>query len=432
MISFPFLSLLLGAAILLIGNGLQGVLIPVRASLENFSTGTIGLIATAYSVGFVFSCYLTPHIVKRVGHIRTFAVLAAIAASVVLCLVLLVAPLLWIGLRVVSGFCLAGLFMVVESWLNEQSTNINRGRIFSVYMIINLSAVTAGQMLLPTADPGNFTLFAVTCIAITLALVPIGLSKSAAPAPLKQVRLRVGYLYSVSPVGVLGSFFVGAANGAYLGLGPLYAQAAGLSITGIALFMSAAMLGGAIAQFPLGKLSDHLDRRWVITAVCMAASVVGTALAAAGGLPEMPLEMLQNLTPAVLIGVAGIFGCFTFTLYSLCVAHTNDHVNAEEFVEASGGLLLTYGVGASIGPLLAAWVMQTLAVGGLFAFTAVVHLLFGFFTLYRIARRARVSEEERAPFVQSSSNRTTPAIAALDPRAFEDASPPPEQEPAKA
>ncbi|MEZ5583034.1 MAG: MFS transporter [Candidatus Competibacteraceae bacterium] len=418
MSSFPFIALLLGAAILLTGNGLQGVLIPVRAGLEGFSTGVIGLIATTYSVGFVFSCYLTPHIVKRVGHIRSFAVLAAIAASVVLVLVLFVDPLVWIGLRIVSGFCLAGLFMVIESWLNEQSTNVNRGRVFAVYMVINLTAVTTGQLLLSTADPRGFTLFAVTCIAITLALVPTGLSKSAAPAPLEQVRLRVGYLYSVSPVGVLGSLFVGAANGAYLGLGPLYAQAAGLSITGIALFMSATMLGGAIAQFPLGKLSDHLDRRWVIAGVCLAASVVGVALALAGGVPGVSLVMLQNLTPAVLIGLVGIFGCFSFTLYSLCVAHTNDYVSAEEFVEASGGLLLTYGVGASVGPLIAASAMQRLDVGGLFVVTAVVHLLFGLFTLYRITRRAR-APKRNAPLRASHFEPYDSAIAVLDPRAPE-------------
>ncbi|MCP5425013.1 MAG: MFS transporter [Gammaproteobacteria bacterium] len=419
MSSFPFFSLLLGAAILFTGNGLQGVLIPVRASLENFSTGIIGLIATAYSVGFVISCYWAPHIVKRVGHIRTFAVLAAIAASTVLLLVLLPNPFLWIALRVVNGFCLAGLFMVIESWLNEKSTNINRGRVFSVYMVVNLGTVTAGQLLLPTADPGGFTLFAVTCIAITLALVPVGLTKSATPAPLEQVRLRVGYLYGVSPVGVMGSFFVGAANGAYLGLGPLYAQAAGLSLSGIALFMSATMLGGAVAQFPLGKLSDRVDRRWVITGLCFAASTAGAALALAGGLIGPWPTGAWAFAPTSLIGLAGIFGCFTFTLYSLCVAHVNDHVASEEFVEASGGLLLTYGIGASIGPLVAAWAMQTFNSGGLFAFTAGVHLAFCLFTLYRITQRAPATEEERGPFVQLSANRVTPAIAALDPRAPE-------------
>jgi MFS family permease len=421
--SFPFLALLIGAAILFIGNGLQGILIPVRASLENFSTGTIGLIAAAYSSGFVISCYLTPHIVKRVGHIRSFAVLAAIAASVVLLLVLFIDPLVWIGLRIISGFSLAGLFMVIESWLNEQSTNTNRGSVFAVYMAVNLTAVTAGQMLLPTADPADFTLFAMTCIAITLALVPVGLSKSTAPVPPEQVRLRLGYLYGVSPVGVVGSFFVGATNGAFLGLSPLYAQTAGLSIIGIALFMSATMLGGAIAQFPLGKLSDQLDRRWVISGVCLAASGVGITLAWAIGFPNSPLAMMQSFTPALIIGLAGFFGCFTFTLYSLCVAHTNDHVTIEEFVEASGGLLLTYGIGASVGPPAAAWAMHTLGVGGLFVFTALVHFSFALFTLYRIMQHSRVPENERSPFVQTNSNRTTPVIAALDPRAPEPETP---------
>jgi MFS family permease len=215
----PLTALLLAVAILFLGNGLQGVLLPVRATLEAFATTSIGLIASAYSAGFMVGCLWMPYIVRRVGHIRTFAVCSAIAASVVLLMALAVHPLVWIPLRALSGICFAGLFMVIESWLNERATSGNRGQVLAVYMVVNLTAVTVGQMMLPLGDPAGFPLFALTAMAIALALVPVGLTTSSAPQPLREVRLRLGRLYAMSPVGVVGGFFVGLANGAFGGLG---------------------------------------------------------------------------------------------------------------------------------------------------------------------------------------------------------------------
>ena len=278
----PLSALLLAVAILFFGNGLQAVLLPVRATIEVFATTSIGLIASAYSAGFMIGCLSMPHIVRRVGHIRTFAVCAAIAASVALLMVLVVSPPVWIALRALSGVCFAGLFMVIESWLNERATTANRGQILAVYMVINLSAVTAGQMILPLGDPAGFSLFALTSIAITLALVPVGLTTSSAPQPLRKVRLRLRRLYAMSPVGVVGGFFVGLANGAFGGLGVVFARDVGLSITGIALFMSAALVGGALAQLPLGRFSDRTDRRKIIIGVCSFAVLMALLLALLG------------------------------------------------------------------------------------------------------------------------------------------------------
>lgn len=408
-------ALLTGAAILLTGNGLQAMLIPVRGALEQFSTSAIGLFSTAYAVGYVFSCFITPVIVRRVGHIRAFAVLAAIAASVILLMGLIIHPLFWILLRVVSGFCLAGLFMVIESWLNEKSSNANRGQIFSIYMVVNLSAVTLGQMLLPVGNPSDHVLFVVTGIAILLALVPLSLSTAAAPQPIAQVRLRLGRLYRMSPVGLLGCFFVGLTNGAYGGLGAVFAYRLGFSVTEIALFMSASLIGGALAQFPIGRLSDRMDRRRVIIGVCLFAAIIAIVLGLAGGVGNSGNDAL--LPPFALIAISAVFGCFIYTMYSLCVAHTNDFIAAEDFVEASSGLLLTYGIGAIIGPVIASLLMQNLGAGMLFIYTASVHILFLLFTLWRITRRAAPLAEERSHFVQNESTRTTPAAAAMDPRA---------------
>jgi MFS family permease len=418
----PLTALLLAVAILFFGNGLLGVVLPVRATLEGFATTAIGLIAAAYSVGFMVGCLSMPYIVRRVGHIRAFAVCAAIAASVVLVMPLAVHPAVWIPLRALSGVCFAGLFMVIESWLNERATRVNRGQILATYMVINLSAVTAGQMVLPLGTPAGFSLFAVTAIAITLALVPVGLTTSSAPQPLRQVRLRLGRLYGMSPVGVVGGFFVGLANGAFGGLGAVFATQIGMSITGVALFMSASLVGGALAQVPIGRLSDRVDRRKVIAAVCVFAAVAGVLLALLGdarqgGLLVSADVALADLSPLALVAVAALFGAAIYPQYSLCVAHTNDFVGREEFIEASSGLLLTWAIGASIGPLLGAVAIDLVGAAGLFAYTALAHAGFALFTLYRMAQRAAVPPAERAPYVAAGRpSRTTPVAVELDPR----------------
>jgi MFS family permease len=418
----PVSALLLGVAIMLIGAGLQGILVPVRATLDGFDTVVIGILTTGYWIGFVASCFTTPFVVRRVGHIRTFAVLAAVASAVILVMALMPDPIVWTLLRMVSGFCLAGLAMVVESWLNEKSSNETRGRIFSIYMVVNLLAVTVGQLVLPLGDPAKVALFAVVSIAITLSLVPIGLTRSAAPQPIAEVKLRLRRLYGMSPAGVAGCFFVGLSNGAFAGLAPVFATRQGLSITGVALFMSVAVVGGALAQYPIGRVSDRMDRRRVMLSVSFAAIVVAVALA----LAAVPLPPIENALAALPGGratayvvLAGLLGAFIFPLYGLCVAHTNDFVGVQDFVEASGGLMLIYGLGAVVGPLLAAAFMQASGGGALFVFIAAVHVALGLFLVYRMRDRQAVPAEQRPEFVAAPALRATPAAVALDPRAQE-------------
>jgi MFS family permease len=294
-----------------------------------------------------------------------------------------------------------------------------------VYMAVNLTAVTVGQMILPLGDPAGFSLFALTAMAIALALVPVGLTTSSAPQPLREVRLRLGRLYAMSPVGVVGGFFVGLANGAFGGLGVVFAEQIGLSITGIALFMSAALVGGALAQLPLGRFSDRTDRRKVIIGVCALAALMGGLLALLGEARQTG-QMLgievgsQAISPWALIAAAALFGGAIYSQYSLCVAHTNDFVGREEFIEASSGLLLTWAIGASIGPLLGAVAIDLVGAAGLFAYTALAHAAFALFTLYRMAQRTAVPPAERAPYVAAGRPaRTTPVAVELDPRAPE-------------
>jgi MFS family permease len=315
--------------------------------------------------------------------------------------------------------------MVIESWLNERATSGNRGQVLAVYMVINLTAVTVGQMVLPLADPAGFSLFALTAMAIALALVPVGLTTSSGPQPLREVHLRLGRLYAMSPVGVVGGFFVGLANGAFGGLGVVFAEEVGLSITGIALFMSAALVGGALAQLPLGRFSDRTDRRKVIIGVCALAALMGGLLALLGEARQsgrmLGIEVgAEAVAPWALIAAATLFGGAIYSQYSLCVAHTNGFVGREEFIEASSGLLLTWAIGASIGPLLGAFAIDLVGAAGLFAYTALAHAGFAVFTLYRMAQRAAVPPAERAPYVAAGRpSRTTPVAAELDPRAPE-------------
>jgi MFS family permease len=336
--------------------------------------------------------------------------------------VLIVDPWVWIGLRVVTGFCFAGLFMVIESWLNAVASNDVRGQLFSTYMLISLAAIMIGQMLLPLGDPAGFGLFAAIAIAITFALVPVSLTTSQAPTLMADVRLRLGHLYAVSPVGVSGCFLVGMANGSVGGLGAIYAQRLGFSLTEVALFMSAGVLGGALGQMPIGRLSDKVDRRKVLLGACVAAASAGVALAVIGGLGAGRGTVLGWDVPVLLVIVGyGVQGAFIFSMYGLCVAHTNDFAAPEDFVETSSGLLLIYGIGAIAGPVFAAFLMDRIGTGALFAWTASVHVALAAFTAYRMTRRAR--PEDRTDFVASGvvGHRTSPALAGLDPRAGEPA-----------
>jgi MFS family permease len=400
----PIAALMFGAAFLLSGNGLLGLLIPVRAGIEGFPTFGIGALQSAYHGGFVAGCLLTPYIVRRVGHIRAFAVFAALAACTALGQGLLVVLPAWILLRAVTGWCFAGLVMVIESWLNERATNQSRGQVFATYMMLNFAAIMAGQLLLSRADPTTHVPFVLVGVAICISLIPVSLTTSPAPAPLRVVRLRLGRLYGNSPVGTIGCLCLGLANGAFWGLAPVYAHAKGLPSAGIALFMASVVLGGALIQWPLGRLSDRFDRRFVILGTLCAAIAAGFSFLMAGSLPQ-----------SMLLAQAALLGACVLPLYGLCVAHTNDFTPADEFVEASGGLLLLYGLGSVVGPIAAAQVMGLVGDKGVFLWMASIHVLLAGFTLWRMRARAALPPDQRPDFV--AVEQTTPEALALDPRA---------------
>ncbi|HKJ22171.1 MAG TPA: MFS transporter, partial [Gammaproteobacteria bacterium] len=265
MVSSVF-SLLLGLGILLIGSGCLGTLLGMRATVEHFPEMVTGLIMSSYFLGFVAGAYFCPPMINRVGHIRTFAAMAAVASAVVLIHALVVDPLAWAVLRFVTGVCSVGLFMVIESWLNSQSSNQRRGQVFAVYMTVNMVAMAAGQYLILINDIRTYVPFAVITILYSLSLVPVALTRVLEPAPVAAPALRLHYLFGKSPLGVLGTLIAGLVSGAFWGMGAVFAKLMGLPNHWIAGFMSAVIMGGAVLQLPIGRLSDHRDRRVVLLA----------------------------------------------------------------------------------------------------------------------------------------------------------------------
>lgn len=387
----PVSALLFSVSLLLMGNGLQGTLLPVRGNLEAFTNIDLGLLGTAYFLGFTFGCMHGPLLVRRSGHIRAYLAMTSLASVVALLHSLYVDPVGWWALRAITGYCFAVLYIVIESWLNARSDNNTRGTIFSIYTAINLTVITAGQMMLSLADPRTFSLFALAAILVSLAALPIAFTGSASPEQPEFVRPRIGRLFRISPVGVAGCFAVGLANGSFWALGPVFAQNEGFDLNEIAVFMSAVVLGGALAQWPLGSLSDRMDRRIVIViaaAIAMLAAVVMMVIPVAD-------KMLLVLTGAV-------FGAGAFPLYALAVAHANDYADARQSVEVSSGLLLVYGVGAAIGPLFASMWREVIDAPTLFYFTASVHILLIAYVVWRMAQRMPAGPEQRVTFAESA------------------------------
>jgi len=398
-----FTALFVSAGFLLGANGLFGTLIAVRASLEAFSPLVIGLLGSTFFAGFIAGSILAPRLIMRTGHIRTFAATGAIYAAAVLVHAMLPEPVLWMALRAVGGFCFAGLALVVESWLNERTPNSDRGRVLSVYRLVDLTCVTAAQLLLTVVDPRSFEIFSITAILFCCCLVPLAMTRSPLPAPLQTPRLRLGRLLSVSPLGTIGVFSVGLVNGTFRTVAPLSMQEQGLTVAEIALVMSAFIAGGALLQYPIGSLSDRFSRRTVLT--CTTIGAITTSLL---------MSVTSGLGATAVITTSFLFGGFAIPIYSLSVAHANDRAEPDEFVEVAAGLFLVYGTGAMVGPLFGAGTVGLFGPHALFYYTSAVHGLFFVYTLYRIVRRPAAAGPARPGFV--GLIRTSPGIFKLDPR----------------
>jgi MFS family permease len=314
---------------------------------------------------------------------------------------------MWFADRAAFGFCAASVIMAIESWLNDRATNETRGRILSAYVVVNLTCLTLGQWLLLAAPPMGYQLFSLAAVLYIFCVVPLGLTRLPQPAPQPRPALRVMRLMRMAPVGMAGIVTVGLANAAFWTLAPVYAQSLGFSTFGVALFMSAFIVGGAAIQFPLGRFSDRLDRRWIIAGVCAAASVGGVALALLG--------RVSADHPYLLYPLALFFGAAMLPLYSLSIAHANDRLVRSEFIEASATLLLVNALASIVGPSLAAFIIAHSAMASLFFYTAAVHLLMAVFTIARITM-VRAPSGEMHEHLVALPQMASPNAFELDPR----------------
>jgi MFS family permease len=333
----PITSLLIGVALLLAGNGLQFTLVPLRGSTEGFGPLTLGLIGSAYFVGFVSGCLLGPYIVLRAGHIRTFAAMVAITASIALAYALAPLPLPWAAFRAATGFALAVLYLVIESWLNDHATNATRGLVMSAYIIVNFAALTVGQMLVTVYPIDQAKSFMLAAMLLSLASVPVALTRSAQPAPITIVSFRPKQLFVAAPVALVAPFMIGLANGAFWSLAPIFVTGSGLDVQRAAQFMTAAVVAGALVQWPVGRLSDRVDRRRVLLVLLVGA--VGTSLAL----------WLVPASGALLLALGALFGALALPGYSLAAAHGYDKTPASDMVATAATILLASGLGSIAG-----------------------------------------------------------------------------------
>lgn len=401
----PLSSLLSGVGLLVVGTGLLFSAIGAQAGLADFPVLVTGLINSGYFAGFVFGTYACPEIIRRVGHIRAFAAMASIASTLPILHALWLNPWFWGGLRLVTGVCLVGLYIVVESWLNVVAHSAQRGKVFAAYMAVSGIAMALGQWLILVGDRYGFVPFAMVSILFSFALLPITLTPVDEPEPTAAPKLSVLALFATSPIGVIGSVASGLLSGAFYSLGHVFGQRVGFSDAGIATFMAATILGGAAFQWPVGHLSDSHDRRWVLFGVCL----TGAAVALIGFFWALQSE-------ASLIGLGVIYGGLTFTIYGLSVAHVNDLIDRERVLEVTGGLLLLHGVGATLGPTLAGGLMDAAGPGSLLLyFTGVLLLLaLGVWRFIRSKPLNRGEPGHKADYVVMGSG--SQAVLALDPR----------------
>ncbi len=365
-------ALLFAMLLLMIGNGLQGSLIGIRAELEGFSTLWTGLTMTGYFAGFLLGTGVAFRWLGDVGHIRVFAALASTASTAALIHAIAVTPMVWVGMRFLTGLCMSGLYVVAESWLNDSATTETRGRLLAAYMIVSMGGIGLGQFLLGTADPTATTLFVVTSVLISAAVVPISLSTSSAPPVELPEPMALRELVREVPTGVISMFAVGAAVGILIGLGPVYATRAGLSPSAVAVFVGASVAGAVVFQFPLGQLSDRAPRRGLMAAM----TVAGTTIALTLGM----IPAGSFVATALMFGLGGI----AFPLYSLTVAYTNDWIPRSKMVGASTLLVRINGAGAVAGPLAATAVFITIGDRGFFPLIAVTYGIVSVYLLWRI------------------------------------------------
>ncbi|MEP4148692.1 MAG: MFS transporter [Halioglobus sp.] len=364
--------LFLGLSLIGLAVGVQGSLLGVRAELEGFEDYLIGLLMSCYFAGFLGGSMLAPRIIERVGHIRIFAAVSAVASVTILVHALYVEPWTWAAMRLLTGFAFSCIYVASESWLNQASSNETRGQLLAIYMTILLAGVCAGQFMLNLADPMDFTLFILISVMVSVAAVPILLTVVTTPHIEETERVSIAHLWRRSPMGVIGIVISQWMTSVVFGMGAVYATRMGMTVSEVAYFMGSMMAGGMILQWPLGKLSDHIDRRWVLGG----ASIVALVAALMASEETIASDRLYLL--------AFIFGGFCLSLYSIVAALTNDHLRPSEIVPASGTMVLLAGLTSITGPVTVAFWMDLFGLDSFFQILAVSLFLLAVISIWRV------------------------------------------------
>ncbi|MCY4543076.1 MAG: MFS transporter [Rhodobacteraceae bacterium] len=364
--------LLAGVMLLMLGNGIQSTLLGIRGVQENFSTIEISLVMSGYFIGFLGGSRLAPHLIRKVGHVRVFAALGSLTSAAILLFAQFPQPVVWIALRIIIGLCFSGVYVVAESWLNDAATNDTRGQTLSLYVLVQLVGVVAAQGLLNFGDTGGYFLFVLASVLVSLSFTPILLWVGQVPAYATAKPMTISRLVRISPLGAVGTIFLGAVFAAQWGMVPVYGTKIGMSVGEVSALVAALYAGGMALQFPMGWLSDRFDRRKLM--LCMATvSAVATAVA-----------FVSQGNFYLLLAAAFVCGSMTNPLYSVLVAHTNDFVDHEDLAAAAGRLVFLNGAGAVCGPLLVGWMMNTLGANGLWIYIGAIMGIFALFCLVRI------------------------------------------------
>ncbi len=383
-------ALLLGIFLLLLGNGVHGTLLGIRGAAEGFSTTALSIIMSAYFIGFLGGSRLTPHLIRRVGHVRVFAALASFISAALILFAALPDQISWFVLRIIVGFCYSGVYVVSESWLNDSASNETRGQALSAYMIVQMMGIVVAQGLLSMVDTSGYTLFVIISVAVSLSFAPILLSVSPAPVFQTTKPMTLKDLYLASPLGVVGSFLLGGVFGAMFGMAAVYGSAVGMGTGEIALFAASIYLGGMLLQYPIGWLSDRMDRRHLIV---IAATVGAVACFAV-------LPFVDNPNARLVAGF--MVGGVSTPLYSLYLAYTNDFLEPDDMAAASGGLIFVNGIGAITGPLIVGWLMSAYSPSGFFVYLGVMLGAMSAYALYRMSQRAAPNVEDTTAYTPVS------------------------------
>tara|TARA_Y100000590_G_scaffold65887_2_gene71202 strand:- start:957 stop:2195 length:1239 start_codon:yes stop_codon:yes gene_type:complete len=380
---FKTWALFFGFAILCLGHGLQGTLIGVRAMYEGFSLTSIGIITAGFYLGYLVGSIILPLFLKRVGHIRVFAALASLASVAILLHTIILNPTTWFFFRILTGLSIAGIYIIMESWLNDQSSNESRGQILSIYMIVTFSFAGMGQLLLNLSDPMKVNLFILVSILLSISLVPILLSVTQAPSFESPKKMSLKELYIISPLGFVGALITGLTHGTIFGYGAVYATAKNLNTFEISIFMVIITAFGALSQWPIGYLSDKIDRRIILIGVTLIASIL-----------SIVIIITSYFSLIIFLVILAIYSSMCLPMYSLCVAHTNDFLNSDEIVSATAAIAILIGIGAILGPIIVSFFMNIIGADGFFVYLFIFHLLLGLFGIYRMGKRSKPTDLE--------------------------------------